>query len=533
MGDFNDLRSNEEKWGGRDRAEGIFREFNRFIRVNNLVDLGYQGVPWTWCNSWEGDGEVKERLDRCLCSTEWMQRYEKAQCNHVETEASNHLMLIVDTNLDNKRAKRRFYFDQRWTKNPETKNVIQGAWRKDHSGSRMFKVARKIRECHIAILEWREKVQGNSNVRIKKLKEKLSKVREGNGAGKSGQVVELKSQLSKAYKEEELYWSKKSRSKWLKEEDRNTAFFYSTVMAKRRRNTISTLQKNDGTWCKNEQKIEEEFSEYYKDLFATTNPDNFEDILAEIPSTIFGQMNEQLIRPVEENEIRQASFSMHPNKAPGTDMFYSFNLNGQKVGNIQPSRGIRQGDPLSPYLFIICAERLSCLIHKAVAKKELTGIKICKDSPTISHIFFAYDSLLCCQATKQEARKVKSILKKYGKALGQVVNFDKSAIFYSKNTTNQRKKEVKEELDNMKEARNGIYLGLPMAIGRSKTQVFGFVKRKINKKLQGWKQKLLSQWGKEILIKSVIMAMPTYVMACFSLPRGLCRQITAKIARFW
>ena len=185
---------------------------------------------------------------------------------------------------------------------------------------------------------------------------------------------------------------------------------------------------------------------------------------------------------------------------------YSFNLNGQKVGYIQLSRGIRQGDPLSPYLFIICAEGLSCLIHKAVTERELTGIKVCRDSPTISHLFFTDDLLLCCKASKQEALKIKSILESYGKASGQMVNFDKSAIFYSKNTTEQRKKEVSEGLDNMKEARNGTYLGLPMAIGRSKTQVFGFVKSKINNKLQGWKQKLLSQGDKEVLIKSVIMA---------------------------
>ena len=65
--------------------------------------------------------------------------------------------------------------------------------------------------------------------------------------------------------------------------------------------------------------IEKELSEYYNDLFTTTNPDNFENILAKIPSTISGQMNEQLIKPMEEKEIRQALFSMHPNKAPGTD----------------------------------------------------------------------------------------------------------------------------------------------------------------------------------------------------------------------
>ena len=65
--------------------------------------------------------------------------------------------------------------------------------------------------------------------------------------------------------------------------------------------------------------MEEELSDYYKDLFSTTHPDNFEDILTEILSTISSQMNEQLIRPVDEKEIRQALFSMHPNKALGTD----------------------------------------------------------------------------------------------------------------------------------------------------------------------------------------------------------------------
>ncbi|XP_071923234.1 uncharacterized protein [Coffea arabica] len=186
VGDFNDLRTNEEKWGGQERAEGSFREFNRFIRENDLMDLGYQGVPWTWRNSWKGDGEVKERLDRCLCSTEWMNKYEKARCTHVETEASDHLMLLIDTNPDNTKRRRRFYFDQRWTKDPETKNVIKGAWSKDISGSKMFKITRKLKECRIAILEWRKTVEGNSKVRVHELKEKLKLEKARNEVGKSG-----------------------------------------------------------------------------------------------------------------------------------------------------------------------------------------------------------------------------------------------------------------------------------------------------------------------------------------------------------
>ncbi|XP_071939954.1 uncharacterized protein [Coffea arabica] len=696
VGDFNDLLSNGEKWGGRVRAESSFKDFYSFIRDNELLDIGYKGLPRTWSNYWEGEGEVKERLDRGLCSAGWLQRFDRVVCTHIENDASDHAILMVDTNPEITKRKMRFYFDQRWTKNPDMKEVIQGAWRKVQIGSRMYKITRKIKEVRVAILEWRRKVQGNSKVKIKELKEKLKEVKEEHESGNKSRVIELKNQLSKAYEEEELYWSQKSRSKWLKEGDRNTAYFHTTVKAKRKRNTISTLEKQDGTWCKSEEEIEVELCQYYNDLFTTTNPDDFEEILKEIPSTISRQMNAKLIKPVEEKDIRQALFSMHPNKAPGKDgmsplffqhywhiikgdlvlainsffhsgcllktvnetiislipkidsptsvlhyrpislcnvlykiiskiianrlkhvlqhyisnsqsafipgrqildnvvvaheilhflknkrkgstgymaikldmskaydrvewifvgrlmlkmgfcpifvkwimaclstVTYSFNLNGQKVGNVIPTRGIRQGDPLSPYLFIICAEGLSSLIHKAVQGKELTGVKICRDSLVISHLFFADDSLLCCKATGREALKVKSILTKYGNASGQVVNYEKSALFFSKNTKERMKHEISEGLDNMKEAVNGTYLGLPMAIGRSKAQVFGFVKNKISSKLQGWKQRLLSEGGKEVLIKAVTMAMPTYVMTCFRLPKGLCREISGKIAKFW
>ena len=77
------------------------------------------------------------------------------------------------------------------------------------------------------------------------------------------------------------------------------------------------------------------------------------------------------------------------------------------------------------------------------------------------------------------------------------------------------------------------YLGLPALVGRAKKQSFTYIKERVWRKLQGWKEKLLSQAGKEILIKSVIQAIPTHTMSCFKLPRGLIKELETLIRKFW
>ena len=77
------------------------------------------------------------------------------------------------------------------------------------------------------------------------------------------------------------------------------------------------------------------------------------------------------------------------------------------------------------------------------------------------------------------------------------------------------------------------YLGLPSLIGRNKKASFNYIKERVWKKLQGWKEKLLSQAGKEVLIKAVVQAIPTYTMSCFKLPLGFCSEIKSLIRRFW
>lgn len=212
---------------------------------------------------------------------------------------------------------------------------------------------------------------------------------------------------------------------------------------------------------------------------------------------------------------------------------YQILINGQPSKLFSPERGLRQGDPISPYLFILCAKVLSGLIHKEVHNKSIHGIKVARSAPQISHLQFADDSLLFARATQQEANVILSILETYQRASGQVVNMDKSEASFSRNALEADCQIICNMMGAKTVVTQNRYLGLPVVFGRSKKVIFSFVKDRVWKKLKGWKEKCLSKAGKEVLIKAVAQAIPNYVMSCFKIPEGCCKEIEAMLANFW
>jgi hypothetical protein len=216
-----------------------------------------------------------------------------------------------------------------------------------------------------------------------------------------------------------------------------------------------------------------------------------------------------------------------------TTVRYQIKVNSGVTDVIMPQRGLRQGDPLSPYLFLLCAEGFSAMLHEAENNGRLKGIKICNNAPSVSHLLFADDSLLLVEAEERNATEVQRILDVYEKCSGQMINKDKSVVLFSKNTKQQNRQKVKEVLNISKEGHTGRYLGLPVYIGKSKSKAFAYLKEKVWKIIQGWKEKFLSKAGKEILIKAVAQAIPVYAMACFDLTKSFCEQISSLICRYW
>jgi hypothetical protein len=212
---------------------------------------------------------------------------------------------------------------------------------------------------------------------------------------------------------------------------------------------------------------------------------------------------------------------------------YRVMINGELTDVINPGRGLRQGDPLSPYLFFICAEGFSALLNNAEQVGHLSGVKVCNNAPSINHLLFADDSLLLLKSDERSASHLRNILQLYEDCSGQMINKEKSSIMFSRNAGGERKALFKANLGISVEALNEKYLGLPVYMGRLKAWTFSYIKDLIWSRIQCWMMRLLSKAGKEVLIKAVAQAMPTYAMSCFDLTKGLCDEISTMISRYW
>lgn len=212
---------------------------------------------------------------------------------------------------------------------------------------------------------------------------------------------------------------------------------------------------------------------------------------------------------------------------------YSVLINGAPEGYIFPARGIRQGDPLSPYLFILCAEALSHMMNMAMAERSLLGVRIANQAPSVNHLLFADDSLFFSLANPRSGKKLKKILQMYEDVSGQAVNLAKSSITFGAKVSPSVKTRMRNIMGIHNEGGMGKYLGLPEQFGSKKSDMFRYIIDKVKAVTQGWHQRYLSPEGKEVLLKAIALAMPIYTMNVFKLTKEICEEINSILATFW
>ena len=143
----------------------------------------------------------------------------------------------------------------------------------------------------------------------------------------------------------------------------------------------------------------------------------------------------------------------------------------------------KAGDPISPYLFFLCAEGFSSLLKNAKMNGNIQGVSICAGAPSITHLLFADDSLLLLKANDENAAHLRHVLQIYETCSGQKINKENSSIVFSWNTKSQTRRRLMEILDLSQESMNARYLGLPVYMGKSKASMFAYLKERVWKRI--------------------------------------------------
>lgn len=158
LGDFNEIVALEEKFGRDDRSLSQMEVFRDTLTDWSLLDLGFVGPLFTWSNRRLDDALVRVRLDRGVANPEWNLLFPNAIVRHLVVASSDHMGLLVDCVLGpaqaTQRRRRLFRFEDTWVREPRCEDVIQEAWNSSTSGSPMFCLTQKIKECRVQLLKW-------------------------------------------------------------------------------------------------------------------------------------------------------------------------------------------------------------------------------------------------------------------------------------------------------------------------------------------------------------------------------------------
>ncbi|XP_061358638.1 uncharacterized protein LOC133302833 [Gastrolobium bilobum] len=658
------------------------RDMNQCLSGCDLEDIGFKGPDFTWKR-----GKMQERIDRACANEAWNLFWPNRFLSHLPYFCSDHrpILLAKDKVYKSDDREKPFRFLVSWMTVNSFDEVVKSSWNKNFdwvSARNSFETRAKV---------WHQQVYRqiiNKKNKIYARMRGIDNYRQGR-YDHSMEILQrsLWRELQEILVREELDWFQRSRCQWLKFGDKNSKFFHSATISRRRHNKVVALRNEDERWVTDKEELINMAANYFEKLFAPDDEEVEEYPVRGLFPTLSDTEKEFLARVPSREEIRSVVFKMGKFKAPGPDglqaVFFqnhwntvgesvcklivdifldpkkvkdinksliclipkkdspenmkefrpislcnvvykavtkiitkrlrefmprmvapnqcsfirgrqstdniiiaqetvhsmkekkgrkgwmmikvdlekaydrlnwgfvretledvglhksltylimscisssTMNLlwNGGLTKDFKPQRGIRQGDPVSPYLFVLCVEKLAHLIQLAVDTKAWKPILLNKNAPPLSHLFFADDIILCAEASIDQAHVINQVLKLFSAASGQKVSVEKSRVFFSKNVGLNRAMEISECLGVGLTSDLGKYLRVNLNHKRVSRNSLSYVVDRVQHRLSSWKQNSLSLAGRITLAKAVLEALPAYTMQSTDVPISICKEV--------
>ncbi|WVZ91080.1 hypothetical protein U9M48_037298 [Paspalum notatum var. saurae] len=213
---------------------------------------------------------------------------------------------------------------------------------------------------------------------------------------------------------------------------------------------------------------------------------------------------------------------------------FSILVNGQPYFNFKSQRGIRQGCPLSPYLFVLAIYELSVNLQQALRGNHIQGITLGPSCPPIHSLLFADDLIICGQATQQEAVTINEVLQNFCALSGQTPNWNKSAILFSKKVSATDKNVISSIFPAPPLTNKCSHLGHPLIFSyKDRAAAYNFIANKFHAKLSCIKANKLSHAGRLTYLKSVLASIPLYYMTNILFPANFLHKLDSIMRNFW
>ncbi|XP_039142228.1 uncharacterized protein LOC120279366 [Dioscorea cayenensis subsp. rotundata] len=210
---------------------------------------------------------------------------------------------------------------------------------------------------------------------------------------------------------------------------------------------------------------------------------------------------------------------------------FSILLNGKPSRWFRPSRGVRQGDPLSPYIFILVAQNLTAIMNHAQSLGLIPGYSNLL-THNFNHLMYADDLILITTASRKVARNIVTCLNLYAQLSGQVPNKSKSEVFLP----HWFNKWVSTRICSILKFKLGkspfTYLGVLISPKRLVVAHFDFMVNRLNASVASWGKSKISKAGKSVLINSILMSTPIYYLAVYPIPDNVLNKLSMIARKF-